>query len=304
MRFKSFYSCGKFLITGEYFILDGAIGLALPTIYGQKLSIISTSEYPNIIWKSFDFKSNIWFKAIFKLPSLDILYNNDKKTAYFLHKILISANNLKKNFFNKKIGFLIKTHLEFPKNWGLGSSSTLITNISKWLKIDPYKLLWNCFSGSGYDIACAIHQRPILYNIVNNEPKIIFIDFNPPFKNSLYFLYLNKKQDTNIAIEYYRNNIYSKKQINIISNLTKQIIYCESLYDFEKIILYHEKLISNFLKIPTIKEKYFPDYTGVIKSLGAWGGDFILVTFRKEMKNYFLSKGLNIIIPFNDIILK
>lgn len=304
MRFKSFYSCGKFLITGEYFILDGAIGLALPTIYGQKLSIISISKYPNIIWKSFDIKSNIWFKAIFKLPSLDILYNNDKKTAYFLHKILISANNLKKNFFNKKIGFLIKTHLEFPKNWGLGSSSTLITNISKWLKVDPYKLLWNCFSGSGYDIACAIHKRPILYSIVNKQPKIIFIDFNPPFKKYLYFLYLNKKQDTSIAIEYYRNNIYCKKQINIISNLTKEIIYCKNLYDFENIILYHEKLISNFLKIPTIKEKYFPDYTGVIKSLGAWGGDFILVTFRKEMKNYFLNKGINIIIPFNDIILK
>lgn len=303
MVFKSFYSCGKFLITGEYFILDGAIGLALPTIYGQTLSIIYTAKYPNIIWKSFDIKSKIWFKAIFKLPSLDIIYNNDKKTAYYLHKILLSANNLKKNFFNKKIGFLIKTQLDFPKNWGLGSSSTLINNIAKWLKIDPYKLLWSSFAGSGYDIACAIYQRPILYNLVNKKPKIIFINFNPPFKNYLYFLYLNKKQDTNLAINFYRKNIYSKKQINLISILTKQIIYCKNLYDFEKIILYHEKLISNYLKIPTIKEKYFSDYTGAIKSLGAWGGDFVLVTFRKEMRNYFLNKGLNILIPFNNIIL-
>lgn len=303
MIFKSFYSSGKLLITGEYFILDGAIGLALPTIYGQRLNIIYNTKYKNITWKSFDKKSKLWFKAIFKLPSLDIIYNNDKKTAFFLHKILICANKLKKNFFNKKIGFLIKTYLEFPINWGLGSSSTLINNISKWLKINPYKLQWNCFPGSGYDIACAIYQRPLLYNIINKKPKIIFINFNPPFKNYLYFLYLNKKQDTNIAINFYRKNIDSNKKINIISFLTKQIISCKNLYDFEKIILYHEKLISDYLKIPTIKEKYFSDYTGAIKSLGAWGGDFVLVTFRKEMKNYFFNKGLNILIPFNKIIL-
>lgn len=303
MILKSFYSCGKFLITGEYFILDGAIGLALPTIYGQTLSIISTGKYPNIIWKSFDIKSNLWFKAIFQLPSLDIIYNNDKKIAAFLHKILICAKKLKKNFFNQKIGFLIKTHLEFPKYWGLGSSSTLINNISKWLQIDPYKLLWNCCSGSGYDIACAIHQRPILYKLVNKKPKIIFINFNPPFKQYLYFLYLNKKQDTKLAINCYRQNINYNKPINMISFLTQQITYCKNLYDFEIMISYHEKLLAQYLNIPTIKEKYFPDYTGAIKSLGAWGGDFVLVTFRKEMKNYFLNKGLNILIPFNDIIL-
>lgn len=303
MRLKSFYSYGKFLITGEYFILDGALGLALPTIYGQRLNILPIKESSNIIWKSFDVQSNLWFKAIFQLPSLDIIYNNDRITATFLHKILICAKKLKKNFFNQNMGFIITTYLEFPKNWGLGSSSTLITNISKWLQIDPYKLLWNCSLGSGYDIACAIHQRPILYHLVNKQPNIIFIQFNPPFKKDLYFLYLNKKQDTNLAINFYHKKSTYNKPINIISFLTQQIINCKNLYDFENIILYHEKLLAQYFQIPTIKEKYFPDYTGVIKSLGAWGGDFVLVTFRKEMKKYFLNKGLNIMIPFNDIIL-
>jgi hypothetical protein len=36
---KTFYSNGKLLITGEYLILDGAKGLALPTKMGQNLSV-------------------------------------------------------------------------------------------------------------------------------------------------------------------------------------------------------------------------------------------------------------------------
>ena len=34
-----FYSNGKLLITGEYFVLNGALSLALPTVYGQHLEI-------------------------------------------------------------------------------------------------------------------------------------------------------------------------------------------------------------------------------------------------------------------------
>ena len=43
--------------------------------------------------------------------------------------------------------------MNFDKNWGLGSSSTLINNISSWAKINPYDLLWSISKGSGYDIA-------------------------------------------------------------------------------------------------------------------------------------------------------
>ena len=34
----------------------------------------------------------------------------------------------------------VKTFLEFNKNWGLGSSSTLISNIASWAKVNPYHL--------------------------------------------------------------------------------------------------------------------------------------------------------------------
>ena len=37
-----FYSNGKLLMTGEYFVLNGALSLALPTVYGQYLEINDT----------------------------------------------------------------------------------------------------------------------------------------------------------------------------------------------------------------------------------------------------------------------
>lgn len=39
MSEKLFYSNGKLLLSGEYAVLDGALSLAVPTKYGQLLSV-------------------------------------------------------------------------------------------------------------------------------------------------------------------------------------------------------------------------------------------------------------------------
>ena len=44
MEKQTFYAHGKLLLTAEYFILDGAVGLALPTKLGQSLSIQSSES--------------------------------------------------------------------------------------------------------------------------------------------------------------------------------------------------------------------------------------------------------------------
>ena len=43
--------------------------------------------------------------------------------------------------------------------------------------------------------------------------------------------------------------------------------------------------------------------SGTIKSLGAWGGDFVLATGDEEAQKYFKRKGYKTIIPFQDMIL-
>ncbi len=62
----------------------------------------------------------------------------------------------------------------------------------------------------------------------------------------------------------------------------------------------HEGIKENHIGIETIKKKYFSDYKSSIKSLGAWGGDFVMAT--RNDKNYFFEKGYNTIFSFKELI--
>ena len=74
-------------------------------------------------------------------------------------------------------------------------------------------------------------------------------------------------------------------------------------YSFETLIFRHEEILSKLINLPTIKSTIFSDYSGAIKSLGAWGGDFILVTGSPNDMNYFKEKGYQTIIAYCDMIL-
>ncbi|WP_456420926.1 GYDIA family GHMP kinase [Lutibacter sp.] len=308
---NKFYSNGKLLLTGEYFVLDGAKSLAVPTTCGQDL-IIQPIEEPQLIWNSFTNEGECWLEAIFELPKLRLVsatFYSEKeggndKLAENLNKILKEAQKLNPSFLNSEKGFNVKTNLTFPKNWGLGTSSTLINNIANWANINPYQLLGKTFGGSGYDIACAQNNTPILYTKKDTNPFIEKVDFNPSFKERLYFVYLNKKQDSRDGIQRFRTfkrNLTS--EINQISNLTDEFVACNNIKNFEKLITEHEEIISKTLQLKTVQDLYFSDYFGQTKSLGAWGGDFILATGNEDAPSYFKKKGFQIIIPYQDLIL-
>ena len=48
-------------------------------------------------------------------------------------------------------------------------------------------------------------------------------------------------------------------------------------------------------------EKFFKDYSGEIKSLGAWGGDFILAAGPSSSIEYFQNKGFKTILSYNEM---
>ena len=193
-------SNGKLLLTGEYLVLDGAKSLAIPTKFGQDLSVEKIKE-PQIIWGSFTNTGECWFEAVFDIKKLRLVncsFNADKEgsseiIAETLLEILKEAKRLNPNFLNTENGFVVKTTLTFPRDWGLGSSSTLINSIASWAKVDAFKLLWNSFKGSGYDIACAQNDSSIFYQIENTKPIIEQVKFNPTFKENLFFVHLNQK---------------------------------------------------------------------------------------------------------------
>lgn len=304
---KSFYSHGKLLITGEYAVLDGAKALAVPTKFGQDLQV-ETIPDPIIKWKSFDEKGNLWLETEFTLENGEIfLSEKDRKNeiARRLLKILKAAATLKPEVFSPQGGYRIKTHLEFNKNWGLGSSSTLINNLASWLEFDAYNLLKLTFGGSGYDIAAAQRDSAFSFQLSGEKPVVFNCSFDPVFKDQLFFVHLNQKKNSRQAIAHYRNQPKEnlKDLIDKISGLTEQIIICESLKEFRLLIDLHETLIAKALNLPKIKTSLFPDYPGSIKSLGGWGGDFVLATGGKAEMAYFREKNHPTIIPYSKMVL-
>ena len=294
---KKIHSNGKLLITGEYLVLDGAISLALPCNYGQSLSFKSHNK-DILNWISLDVNKEIWFEASFEASSFKVQKTSDNNIVKWVQKILKASSELSKS--KKKLKGTIINELEFPSNWGLGSSSTLLNNISNLYEIDPYDLHFSTTNGSGYDIACASSNSSLTYQIINNKPIVNPMDWNPNYKNEIIFIYLNKKQKSNLEIKRYNKLKKNPDLVNEISNITKKIIRSKNITEFEKFIDQHELIISELMQTKTVKEKYFSDYNGSIKSLGAWGGDFILAT--KNNKNYFLEKGFNTVFSFSELI--
>ena len=294
------YSSGKVLLTGEYVILNGALSLASPTKFGQHLKFEENQS--NLInWKSFNYDGNIWFECSIKNENLEIKSTSSKKISNTLIKIINHIRDYNPSFL-KENGSDILTNLTFDKNWGLGSSSTLISNLAKLSGVDPYILNNKIFSGSGYDIACADSTSPIVYQLNKDQKTIDEVSFKPSFYEKIYFIYLNNKQSSISEIENYNKNRASDSIIKEISNITSTILQCNSIEEFNKLIASHELIISNLISKSTVKETLFKDFNGSIKSLGAWGGDMIMATSYDDPNKYFREKGYSTILKFDELL--
>lgn len=303
-----YYGHGKILLTGEYGVLDGALALALPTNFGQSMSVKYSSSYdPKLHWKSYDSNGKLWFDATYELWHFNCLNEDPKPEYLILSNILKQAREQNPHFLREDDAVHVETRLEFPVDWGLGSSSTLIYNIAQWAYVSPFELQFKTLGGSGYDIACAQSMGPISYEKRQQGPVWSTLHYDPTFKDNLYFVYTGRKQDTRDGIDHYRKKVENQQELAIkLSHLTKDFIKCENLTDFEFLLNGHEKIVSQTLDLPMIKELMFSDYWGAVKSLGAWGGDFVLVTSNrseKETREYFASKNLIDFIPYRDMVL-
>ena len=185
---QTFYANGKLLLTGEYFVLDGALALALPCKLGQSLTVNSFESEDSVLeWKSLDHENNPWFEASFDLYAFKLIKYSDRQMAITLQAVLEITNSLSPFFVNPEKSYKVETRLHFPRLWGLGTSSTLVYNIAQWSKSNPYEILKATFGGSGYDIACAGAKGPIFYQKRDSETHLEPCDFNPSFKVKFIF---------------------------------------------------------------------------------------------------------------------
>jgi mevalonate kinase len=300
-----FYSNGKLLLTGEYVVLDGAKALAVPTKFGQSLTIESGTN-KQFKWTSFDVDKSIWFEDVITFEEITSFAKDQKGTTIKskLIAILHQAYIQNSSFITDFDGYIIETNLTFPRLWGLGTSSTLINNIAQWLDIDAFELLKESFGGSGYDIACAQTNSPIIYQLEDSKPIFDIVNFNPSFKENIHFVYLNQKQSSSNAIaNYFAKNHNLDKNITKISTITTDALLCTEGRDFALLMEKHQAIMSTVLQTETVKEKHFSDFKGVIKSLGAWGGDFVMVLSKQNPKEYFIEKGFETILTYDEMVL-
>ena len=302
---KTFYSNGKLLITGEYTVLDGAKALALPTKFGQNLEV-EVAESGIINWTSFDADSSVWLKIEISIhDAINNIQNGTSAEAGTLIRILHHAHLANPEILLAATGFEVITKLTFPRYWGLGTSSTLINNIAQWFGIDAFALLANSFGGSGYDIACAQHDTPIIYSLQDGIPTVSPVSFNPVFANDIYFVYLNQKQNSRQAIAAYREHRGDIKAIlPRIDALTNDVLLAGDTNTIASALEKHEDLMAGVLGIAPVQERLFPDFKGTVKSLGAWGGDFVMAVAEENPTQYFNDKGYETVIRYRDMILQ
>ena len=225
---------GKLLLTGEYLVLDGALSLAFPTRKGQTL-LAKKSEKKGFFWKSINNDGSVWFED-------ELFVQSENSITQNLEKIILSAYRQNSYFEELTKNTSVETYLEFPRDWGLGSSSTLISLVAQWAGVNPYQLLTDSFGGSGYDVACAMANSPILYQLVGEERKVYPVDFQIDFKDKLFFIYLNQKQNSREGIAQYRKNKKNKnKAIEQITEITENMLRFPSYSAFCEMIDKHEE---------------------------------------------------------------
>ena len=267
---------GKFLLTGEYLVLKGALSLALPLTLGQSLEVEQLETNNNQLhWEAYQPEGK-WFSVTLNRDNLESFSTEDPEKATKLCEILQAVKRLNPNAFEgNDLKFM--TRLDFNPNWGLGSSSTLIANLACWANVNPYELLKLTFGGSGYDIACATAEQPIYYQLIDSKPQVETVDFRPPFAEHLYFIYQGQKQSSSKEIKAFlskANPVDLQKDIEAVSEISRAVPKCQNLEEFGLLMQCHEHIIARCIGQEPV-QKRFPDFEGVLKSLGAWGGDFI-----------------------------
>lgn len=295
-----YFAHGKLLLTAEYAVLGGATALAVPTKLGQWLEV-NTIDTPEIRWKSIDEKGAVWYENQFEPTFFIPKQKNDVGNR--LQDLFLEVSIKNSNVFRRSLGLSFVSTLDFNRAWGLGSSSTLISLLAQWGKVNPFQLQQQVFGGSGFDVACATAKGAIHYTRTNPlQPTIIPVDFSPNYKDHLFFVHLNQKQDSQKAVAEFNYKRLTPTKLAKISSLTTAFSTAESLEHFQELIRTHEEIIGGLLGLTPVQKHLFSDYKGAIKSLGAWGGDFVLAAGPESSPDYFRHKGYSTVFRAEDLL--
>lgn len=301
---------GKLLLTGEYFVLDGARALAVPTRLGQTLTTTEAALDRKIQWRALNHKKEVWLEVSIDpdTPAHSQLVHGEAAGLERLLQIVAAAEKLRAGATEKLRNKKVETHLEFPSDWGLGSSSTLIWLLAQYWEIDAFQLLERTFGGSGYDLACAGASGAIEF-WKDDHQKAHWREVGelPDWTEATHFVHLNQKQNSREGIRAYREKGKDVSRIAAISDITAALKDTQLLRESIDLLRRHENLVADHLQLPKVQERLFPDFPGLLKSLGAWGGDFAWILTEElsveETAQYFKEKGYETLLSWSEMVL-
>lgn len=300
-KIQKYFAHGKLLITGEYTVLDGAKSIAIPTKMGQWLEVSQKKSVSQIEWTSLDHTGDVWFQCVLS-SDLQEISSSDTQKCTRLIELLKTVTEINPDFKKSLIGSLVTTKLDFDRNWGLGSSSTLIHLLGQWAKINPFKLLKNSFTGSGYDIACAGAKGPIMYQLEEGCPKFREVNFKPSFSHQIHFIYLGEKQFSDREIKKYTSLNFDREVLKSkVSEISEMLLSISDSNTFCALLEEHENLLSATLHYTKVKDRFFSTIPGTFKSLGAWGGDFCLFIGEDYSLKEIEKLGFHTILKWDDL---
>ncbi len=293
------FSNGKVLISGEFLILKGAKGLSLPVKFGQHMKVVPVKN-ERLEWISLLNDGSEWLNLVLTKDLKRIISVKPENAGNEIRQILKIVKQLNPVLFGR--GYRIITKFDFDKGWGLGTSASLISNLSKWAQINPFVLLDKTFNGSGYDVVTSLSGKPLVFQRTGIGRTWQFVKFNPPFKNQMYFIYLNKKQPTVQVVKKFQKVQPPQSIVKRITQITEDMLEAKDASHFSELMEEHEVLTGKVLRKKPVKQRLFADYDGAVKSLGAWGGDMILAVGGKKTPDYFKEKGYQVVFGFDELI--
>ena len=94
--------------------------------------------------------------------------------------------------------------------------------------------------------------------------------------------------------------------IKEVSELTARLRSAPHLRAAAQLLERHERLVGDMLSLQPVGKSHFADFPGTVKSLGAWGGDFVWVLSERPaawVEQYFTDRGYTTFLTFENMAL-
>jgi len=283
---RSYFATGKVMLTGEYLVMNGFDCIALPSKLGQWMHVWDF-ETPQgspdfIIYQAKDINDNVWFETKIILPNFEIMDPAQVENIQ-VDRLVGILKMADVEFWQEGKSYRIETQLEFERVWGLGSSSTLVKLFADFLHLDPLNIQFEIFGGSGYDVAIAQLQKPMVYSLTPDNSNWKYWKLDKSLTENWHVVFYGEKMDSRSSVSAVQDALndiaeddFYTAQFDKILEMSKS---ATDIISLESSLEMYQMLLAQALFMPTTYDLLGikPVNKGLCKWLGAWGGDMILI---------------------------